>query len=164
MRNYGAITGAEQGLLASRPVTILVAMHGAMGKLDSCSYRVVGGGPELLVYKNPAFSLPWIQQLFLLKSRGHTSTFLSPCPYFLLRASDLTTMMEVLSYQPHSRKYSPFPHHGLLPTSNLPTPSSSNPISRQSSIPNQNQLSDVVSQLQGICYAKMWRRSCLMCL
>jgi hypothetical protein len=97
-RNYSAITEAEQGLLASRPMTILVTMHRAMSKLDSCSYRVVSEGLELLVYKNPAFSLPWIQQLFPLKSGGHTSTFLSPCPYFLLRARDLTTMMEVLSY------------------------------------------------------------------
>jgi hypothetical protein len=164
-RNYNAVTGAEEGLLASRPVTILVAMHKAMGKLDSCSYCVVGGGPELLVYKNPASSLPWIQQLFPLRSGRHTLTsFLSLCPYFLLRANDLTTTMEVLSYQPHSRKNSPFPYDSLPSASKLPTSSSSNPTSKQLSVLNQSQPSDVISRLRGIYYARMWRRLCLMCL
>lgn len=146
-------------------MTILVTMHKAVCKLDSCSYCVVGRGSELLVYKNPASSLSWIQQLFPLRSGGYTFTsFLSLCPYFLLCANNLITTMEVLSYRLHSRKNSPFPYDGLPSTSKLPTSSSSNPTSKQSSIPNQSQPSDVISQLQGICYARMWRRLCLMCL
>jgi hypothetical protein len=35
--------------------------------------------------------------------------------------------MEVLSYQTHSGKYSPFAHDGLLPTSSFRTLSSSDP-------------------------------------
>ena len=58
--------------------------------------------------------------------------------------------MEVFSYQPHSRKYSSFPHDELLPTSKFRTSSSSNPISGQSSIPKQNKIADSVPQLQGI--------------
>ncbi|KAF7507658.1 hypothetical protein GJ744_010211 [Endocarpon pusillum] len=40
-------------------------MHGAMGMSGSCRYRKFSGEPEPLIYKDPAPSFAWIQQLFL---------------------------------------------------------------------------------------------------
>ncbi|KAF7502720.1 hypothetical protein GJ744_005228 [Endocarpon pusillum] len=57
--------------------------------------------------------------------------------------------MEVLSYQPHSGKYSPFPQGKLLPTSKFLASSSRSPTWRQSSISSWNKPSDGVSQLHG---------------
>jgi hypothetical protein len=122
-----------------------------MGKPGSCSYREFGRGPEPLIYKTPGPSLAWIQQLFSLRlEEAYISSFPSRCLYFLLRTGNPTATMEVLSYQPHSRKYSPFPQGELLPTSKFLASSSSSPTWRQSSISSWNKLSDGVSQLPGI--------------
>jgi hypothetical protein len=85
-----------------------------------------------------------------LRSEGRVFTsFLSRCPHSPLRIDDPATAMEVLSYLPLSGKYSPFPYKEWLPPSQLRTPSSSNPTSIQSSIPNQNKPADGISQLRG---------------
>ena len=41
--------GAKNGALTSRLLVIPIAMHGAIGKSGSCTYRELGRGPEPLI-------------------------------------------------------------------------------------------------------------------
>ena len=128
-RSYRASSGAELGELASRLAAVLVAMHGVMGKPDSCSYCEFGRGPGPLTYKNPSSPpLGSSSSSSLRLEKVYIHFFHLRYLYFLLRSADPTVTIDVLSYQPHSGKYS----HFQCRLFQAPCPLRGDPFSRMS--------------------------------
>ena len=112
------IPGAKQGTLVSRMAAMRLVMHGAMGKLDSCSYCEFGTGPGPLVYKTLGHSLG--SSSSSSKIRGACSPLLFRSFYGLLLCTDDPLAKDcVLFYQPLPVMDRLSPHSELLPRANF---------------------------------------------
>jgi hypothetical protein len=69
------ISRAQQGVLTSRIMIILVIMHRETGTPGSCSYIEFGRGSEPLIYKNPVSPSSDLAAPSSLRSRAHIYLF-----------------------------------------------------------------------------------------